>query len=249
MTLEEAKGALSAYLLSNRKSTVDQNEDGSLAIKTPWGDNTISLSISEYPTELFDALNSVILPERFSALWHEKTKDFEVIYTAVPLTGDQVDMLERKFKFTFKGRTYDCEFLRSSTQLLAIAEHLQPVGQSAKYRNLPTFFVYVHSSKDADIVPKIEGMFPISFWIRNFDCTEDTAVEICRHLNFYMSYYDTSSPTIDIHTPTAQAEKPRERFIAGTFPKTIISTEFLMHFWHGSRGGDFYVVFYIAFRF
>ena len=70
---------------------------------------------------------------------------------------------------------------------------------------------------------------------------DEATVSLCRHLNFYMSYYDAYSPIIAMHAPKQEGGEPRERYIAGSFPKTIVAAELnsnLMHFWAGSRSGD-----------
>jgi len=86
-------------------------------------------------------------------------------------------------------------------------------------------------------------MAPFSFWIRNIEWNDNEVVALCRHLNFYITYYDSYSPNIDMHATKQEGAKPRERYISGSFPKTIVATELnsnLMHFWAGSRGGDMF---------
>jgi hypothetical protein len=244
MTIDEVNQALRDFLERHKKSSIAVSPDDNsiLIVKNPWGDEALVFTIpKDDPQTLFDVLNAVLLPHQFSGLWHTDSKDFEILYTALPLGGEQSAMKDRKFVFTFRGKDYTCEFMRSSDRFLCLAEHVQPISPSAKHRNIPSYQYYVHAEKGIGGAVKIPDMSPISFWIRNFDWEDETAVALCRHLNFYISYYDTASPTIDIHAPTQEGGEPRERYIAGSFPKTIVATELnsnLMHFWAGTRGGD-----------
>jgi hypothetical protein len=141
VTLDEAKLALANFLEANTKSAVikTSGDKGVLVVQTPWGDSSILLRLPDDPAALIDALNNLLLPERFTALWHKDTNDIEFIYTAYPLNGTQWDVRERKFNFTFRGKEYRCEFARSSDRLLTIAENSMFVGPSnSEHRNLPS---------------------------------------------------------------------------------------------------------------
>ncbi len=255
MNIDEAKIELEPYLKAHKTSIVTAVEGGGdqLVVRLPWNDTSIAIFIPADAEALVAALNSLLLPERFTAVWHRDTKDFEVIYTAFRLRGSQTDMHGRSFIFTYKGREYTCEFGRSSERLLTIAEHVKPIGPSNTYhRNLQSYSSYVAARKAGE--PDVEGgMIPVSFWIRNFEWDDESAVEISRHLNFYMSYYDVEMPRILIHPPKQEREsqKPRERYITGSFPKTIVAADLnsnLLHFWMASRGGDMFRRFLYCFQ-
>ena len=44
-----------------------------------WGEEAIEIPLHNDDEELFEALNAVRLPPRFTAIWHDDTKTFEVI--------------------------------------------------------------------------------------------------------------------------------------------------------------------------
>ena len=89
MDVEAAKTALADFLTYNPQSSVVVEEDGATAIANPWGDDSIYLAIPDQDNRgLIDALNHIILPEQYTALWHRESKAFEIPYTAFPLVSD-----------------------------------------------------------------------------------------------------------------------------------------------------------------
>lgn len=84
---------------------------------------------------------------------------------------------------------------------------------------------------------------PISFWIRGIDWDEDFIVDLIKHLNFYMSYFDSFSPTIAIHDfpESKDIYESKVRYCAGKFPESIKSTKIdrvLLNFWEAAAAGD-----------
>jgi hypothetical protein len=244
MDVEKASTELAAFLGNNPSSSVEHSETFNTTILArPWGDSSLVFEINYgNANDLFAALNSVVLPERFIAISHCDTHDLEIIYTAFPLHGDQEEVKSRKFEFTFKGKTHVCEFARCSERLLTIARSAKFIGPSTTdHRNLPSFVYFV----DAVNADDVKDWSPVCFWIRGVEWNAEDVVDLASHLNFYMSYYDTRSPNIRIFAPKKEiaASETRERFIAGKFPKTILGTELnsnLMHFWNASRYGDMF---------
>ena len=106
MATDELRERLQSFLIQNPETDIAPGLDGP-AIKTPWGDESLELRLSPVDSSLIDTLNSVILPLRFSALWHEDSKALEIIYTAVPYDAD---LNERNFRFRFRDHDYSCSF-------------------------------------------------------------------------------------------------------------------------------------------
>jgi hypothetical protein len=85
-TLELARAALIPFLENNPTSKIGPGPKADAAfILRPWGDETMTLEIPQRNNEISEILNNVIMPERYSALRHLKTGDFEVIFSAYPL--------------------------------------------------------------------------------------------------------------------------------------------------------------------
>jgi hypothetical protein len=253
LELGAARELLEKYLNLNQYSNIEERDDEldgeltkkSLFIKSPWGDSTIDIRIPENYDTLFDTLNNVLLPERFAAIWHVDTKSFEIIYTAFPLRGHQEDVAKRAFTFSFEGDEYECQYGKSSDRLLTIAEYYVWRGMSSSnHRNLQSFQYFVEAKKGSDdAFPFPEDSIPTSLWIRNLEWDQEKAVELAMHLNFYMSYFDTRSPTINIFPPKEEKSKRKEaeRYIAGYFPAKIVGRQMnanLLHYWSQSNSGD-----------
>jgi hypothetical protein len=207
-------------------------------IYQPWNDDSIALLVGpDNPKPLADALNALILPQRFSAIWHKDTKDFEVVWTAFKLSGPAIEIADRKFDFRFGNKVYKCEFGDSSPRLMEIAHaSIQIKGTETGYRNLISLEMYSMNSGQ-DRLDK-----PRSFWIRNVEWDEDFVVDFAYHLNFYMSYFDDRTTKIIIHPRTeVSTVKPQERFIAGKFPSNIqakVIDPNILHFWQAAHGAD-----------
>ncbi|WP_149530670.1 hypothetical protein [Tardiphaga sp. P9-11] len=229
----------SANPLSKYSETIqtgDAPEKDFNVIEQPWGDDSLVLMVPDDAQAFADVLNQVILPPRFSAVWHIDTKDLEIIWTAFSPTDTIKEFSKRKFTFNFKNRDYTCEFGSSSERLLAIGRTALLVRTSAtSYRNLQSFTMLDH--EETELLGE-----PMSFWIRDIEWNEDAVLEFAYHLNFYMTYYDTKSPRIIIHAiPPEKTLTPQTRFSAGAFPATIRTKNVdvnLLHFWLAARDGD-----------
>jgi len=79
-----------------------------------------------------------------------------------------------------------------------------------------------HSNKQPDLT---------SFWVRGVEWDENELVEMIRHLNFYMAYYDRETPAIVIHDVSAAGLRGGEacRYPFGEFPTAIKSRHIASH--------------------
>jgi hypothetical protein len=237
---ERAKKLFDEFLKANPSATIgnvgrDQEKFG--AVRSPWGDPSVAIILPEDPKTLADALNNLILPERLSAIWHRDARELEVIWTAFILSTASEEVVNRKFVFRHKSVDHECEFAEASNRLKLIGSLARPITLSeTSWRNLQSFQL---QSENPD-----RGIFrePLSFWIRNIDWDEDIALDLIHHLNFYMSYYDTMTPMVLVHSPAKkETYKPLNRYISGSFPNAIVSRETdsnALHFWAAARSGD-----------
>jgi len=239
----EAEKLLAPFLAANPYSKIEETtfkQQTRLVIQKPWGDASLAIGLQGDTKTLAAALNQLVLPPRFSALWHGDTKDFEVIFTAWKLAGSYADMIGRKFVFNFGKRDYTCEFSDSSARLLTIArDTIHISGSDTGHRNLLSFEMFANS--DPDIRQMVEK--PFSFWIRNVgDWDEDRVVDLAYHVNFYMSYFDDATSKMIIHPTTAVTTvKPQTRYIDGKFPQRIRAKTIdpnILHFWGAAHGAD-----------
>jgi hypothetical protein len=240
---------LTAFLEDNKNSSVISSEEiedqaEGFAIKDPWNDASLIIKIDEEDRDFTSKMNSIILTERFSAIWHKDTKDLEVIFQAFPLAKPIADLRGRIFTFRFGLRSYECEFAPSSLRLEAIAKNVVPVQSSkTNYRNLQSFKTYFSLLKDENTPQAfIEACQPLSFFIRKIDHVQDEMISTIAHLNFFMSYFDRRTPTVVIHPPKIKRSNVAEqRYVAGRFPSNITARSIddnLLHYWEAASQGD-----------
>jgi len=239
-TLEDVKQALRKFLDANPASTLSTLEIPKVGkihrLEKPWGDPTLVLLLPEDPAKTISILNSLFLPERLSALWHQDTKDIEVIWTALPLSPDQQEIAGRKFTFRFGSKNYKCEFGDASDRLLGLSGLFAPVTNPSdtQFRNLLSFIRMAQQPHNEQDKTEYHAR---SFWIRKVGLDMAGAIRMIECLNFYLTYYDARSPSVlihDIHDPVA----PQHRYREGKFPEKITGRNFdenLMSFWDATH--------------
>ena len=247
-TVEELKRSLEPFLTDNPSSSIGSLPFPPLAtaVIEPWGDSTIAIDLGSQTENLVAALNRVILPERLTGMWHKQTKAFEVIYTAVPLTGSpSAEVYARAFDFNFDGKTYRCEFRDSSPELLLIADAYTAAGpfSSTNHRNLGSFQRYVRSERGQAGYSKLPDARPLSFWITGLENWSETVSRaLVQHLNFYMKYYDQLTPVILVHASKSESEaRTHVRYPFNDFPKAINARtidDVRLNFWMAAQTGD-----------
>jgi hypothetical protein len=235
---------LSSFLDRNPDSKVEKKiirGDEHHVVANPWNDKSLSIQLAD-DEQLFDALNNLILPERFTAVFHADRKVLEVIWTAYLLPEGQAEVKNRAFKFVYLSNSHKCHFSRSSDRLLKLAEYIIPIRMSGtSFRNMQSFDYYVKKQKNPDaIFPSIDE--PFSFFIENIDLDRDDIVELTNNLNFYLKYYDNHSPIVMLHQiDEDEKPAPRLRYISGKFPTHIKGKKLdnnLLSFWEASSVGD-----------
>jgi len=210
---------LESFAHVNPEATVETTEEAFLVSK-PWGDDSLTFRVSHEARAVADALNSLRLPPRFSAIWHRDTLDIEFIYGPIPANDE---LRGRRFTFYFDGRPLVCEFAEASERLVHVANSSRIVGRSLTlYRNLRTTREYFRVMKRVESGGANVTFELTSFWIRNCDVNEADLPDLAHHINFYMRYFDRSTPVILVHEDHVgkEAEKPT-RFLFGPFPTHI----------------------------
>jgi hypothetical protein len=234
--------AIAEFLQSNPTSAVAAFSEPSacIGIKNPWGDESIAIELND--DKIISVLNNVVLPERYTAIWHKNTNRFEIIFTASELNEPYSCLPERKFIFVYQNKEYTCTFDKSSNELLTIASHFFAVGPItlSLHRNLGSFKNYSKLLEEGRSPGKA---IPISFWIDGLHWDENVVLRLVNHLNFYMAYYDTASPLIAVHSPKAEniARQPQPRYLFEIFPNNINVREIddnILKYWEASRAAD-----------
>ena len=216
-------------------------------IYEPWNDPSIAIiAPKDDDSALAEALNSIFLPPRYTALHHRDLRKMEVIWTAYKLEQGQEQIQDRKFIFELEGVEHECTFARSSDRLLAIAKESMPLQMSSTdFRNLRSFATFANDREEEGLPSHGE---PLSFWISEVDWDDDKILNLVRHLNFYLRYYDSESPVVQVHPVKPEIEiNPKMRYFEGVgFPATISGRSLdpsLLVLWNAafgtSRPGNF----------
>ncbi|MFH5926805.1 hypothetical protein [Roseomonas xinghualingensis] len=238
---------LSTFLADNPKSPLAEinSPKECFAIQTPWSDNSMVIEVDGENGALHEALNAVILPARYAAIWHKDKREFEIIWTAFKVPSGISDVAGRQFTFRYDNIAYKCEFGPSSERLLVIASSVMPIGPSTtQYRNLFSFSTYLTGKENENASPSTPFGEPLSFWIRDipWDWDDDRMLDLATHLNFHMYYYDTRTPQILMFNMGQEAViKPQSRYREEKFPAIINARTIDAHayyFWDASLSGD-----------
>jgi hypothetical protein len=241
-----ARAALAPFLEANPLAEFnEESEEAPLAIRRPWGDRSIRLLVPD-PIEPFaNVLNQLYLPPRYSAIWHRDTNDFEVLWSAFRLSEDLRPLDGRRFKFKFRDHEYVCEFGASSKRIGVLARAFSPASPpETNYRNLTSYDMYEsRADYEARFPEMVQYMdVPRSFWIRNLNWNEDEILALITHLNFHLSYFDSASPIIFVHSlPTNTTTERPTRYPAGEFPKNVSAKDTdpnLLFLWEAARTGE-----------
>jgi len=215
---------LAPFLSRNRNAKVEKR--GELYYVTnAWNEESISFLLEpDSESNLIAALNELILPPRFTALYHLDTNTMEYIFT---LLARNSPFLSRQFEFSMESKTYHCRFEDASDRLLLLSKLFRPIGGRGDDRNL--LLLNMYNNPDILQTLGLEENFiidrkPVSFFVSEFEAfDEEKIVEISKHLNFFMQYYDRKTTSIIIHPPESGETEPVKQlqFVETEFPKDI----------------------------
>jgi len=210
------KKRLNPFLTNNPYSDVEL-VDKFLVVSKPWNDESLILGWTREKGKLFiDTLNNLILPPRFSAIYHIDTNTMEYIYTR--LKPDD-PILSRQFIFNLDDKQYLCKFDRASERLMTLVSlYARTRDSRSSFRNL----IYLEENTPEE-EPTSIGMVPVSFYVSGFqEYNENEIVEVSKYLNFFMQYYDRGSPIILLHSFAELSNAlPLLECIEGGFPNAI----------------------------
>lgn len=230
MEIEVVRAKLEDFLANHPECTLTfkehyiegQSSVQEAAITLPWNDKTLQISVPQdgaEAAELFESLNSVLLPTKYSAVFHRANNTLEVIWTAFKLSPVLEEVSSRGFTFNFDGKAHWCCFGEATPCLITIARSTSPVAMAnhTNYRNITSLVAYANNFGGGHGVDK-----PLSFFVDCADLGINEIDDMIKHLNAHMLYYDTRTPFILIHEDTPSDDhKPRDRYLHGAFPDRI----------------------------
>ena len=164
-------------------------------VLNPWNDSSFAFMIPK--TAKIPSFTNILLLEEFSSILDKKNNVWEFIYS--PEKKDK-EIISRKFKFIYDGKTYECSFEKSSRYLKFFAESFRLIKSETKtsYRNLRQFKDYYSKEKPDYVKEYFKDRFPYSFYVKGDINAISDKIKFAKTLNFYLSYYDRLSPAIQI---------------------------------------------------
>lgn len=208
------------FLDLNKISQFDNSDGDSIKINSPWGDNSLAIFVPQDESELDElasVLNSILLPEEFSAILHVETEELEVLWTAYKLKPHADDVRNRCFEISWNGIARKCYFARASEAVVTLAKHCVPVSNAGAtaHRNIPSFNLFAREVEH----PMLDE--PITFRVDCSGLDDSERINFIRHLNSYMIYFDRRSPRVLIHAAPEKKFETIANISGEKFPKII----------------------------
>lgn len=180
----------------NNPSVVVEENAEFVLVKKPWDDDTVVLKI---PNGGVTDIPDTVLFKEYAALFEKSTNTFEFFFDVIK---NDSKVKGRTFNITFRGKEYRAEYHEPSSTFETIVKAAEKVCDDSEtdYRNLFRFKPYYDSIEgNNDISKTDENKVPINFFLQGDGFrTLDTKgkIELFKHVNFYMTYYDRNSPYI-----------------------------------------------------
>jgi len=174
-------------------------------INNLWSDNSFMCRFDKDSD--FSSLEDIELPCELNAIFHKNEQKLEFIFA--PLSNDQ-HYLNRKTTFYYKGIELKTEFGQPSEALKLLSMGFRKIDtpNDSSYRNLEIFCDYYRLDDQNEPMKKyFEDKIPYSFYVQgDFKKTKNEFVQICKHLNVYLKYFDRKSPIIAIVNNDAKSD-------------------------------------------
>lgn len=213
--------------ITNNNSVKAEIKDELLIINNCWNDDSFMFKFSN--EEPLDYLNNIVFPNELFAIFHKDKNLYEFIYS--PLREENI----REFSYIFCSQSFKLYYAKPTEVFKSLVTHfsLNNLEESNDRTYGLLRFAQYYSYTDVDEQEKI---FPTNFFIEgdftNFPYEEH--INLFRHVNFMLSYYDRKSPRIliynlseenlnDILVPCKNKnESFPERIMSNSFDPTLL---------------------------
>ncbi|MPM12444.1 hypothetical protein SDC9_58797 [bioreactor metagenome] len=209
-------------------------DDKKILLEKLWNSESIKVILDIEEFDKINDLNNVIIDPKFDAIIHKDTNQIEFIYRYIdPGNEIQSQFLTRKFDFFFNGEKFSCEFKEPTDRLLLLARGFYKQSTNLEEFIVPQLVQFRDSqfikSLPSKLVEYFQVRVPRNFFISSSKSIVDVdIVDVAKHLNIIMRYYDRQSPLIVIHEENekeANSIKKPKRFIENKFPDIITITD------------------------
>ncbi len=205
-------------LKKNNPSIIISQETEHYNVENLWEDEGVLIRFEK--TIDLSPIQNLSFPPEFSAILHLDKQILEIIFSPLP---PNYSLIGRAFDFHFEGELFKAEYKESSEAFKIIATAFREkdsANSKTEYRNLKEFRDYYRKDSLPPFLKKYyEDKVPINFQISgNFSLVKDL-ISFCKHINFYMSFYERHSPMILIFE---KDKFEKEKFVIPCYSRSEI---------------------------
>lgn len=202
-----------------------KEETEHLNITGLWNDSSLMCRYKK--NQDLSSLNTIQLPEEFSAIIHVQNNQIEFIFNPIESGAEVVN---RDFCFNYNNESYMLSYKESSEvlKLLAMGFHKTEDDRGETYyRNLSMFKGFFSEDKSDRMKEFFKNKVAISFFVEGDISKIEDLKSFSKHVNFYMNYYHRKSPNILIFAEKQEKEVYNEfcHTIENGFPNHINSVK------------------------
>lgn len=202
---------------NNPEIQVAQSASKGIIVSNCWGEKATCFSFSSVRDCAF--LKNIVFPQELFALYHKDKHIYEFVYAPLP------EKYNRSFVYIYQQQKYSLYYGEPSPEFKKLSLHFQLAQETdfedRTYRMLRFHQFYKNGS---------DNLIPVNFFIKG-DFSSNVFrehLELFKHVNFFLKYYDRDSPTILFF----KKEEPLSDIVlpckSGTeeFPKEIYSKKY-----------------------
>lgn len=169
----------------------EKDDNDVILISNCWRDSSCVFKFKNNESHNLRFLNNIIMRDELLAIYHIKEQMYEFIFT--PLANK----FQRDFKYIFEGKEFHLYYSTPTKAFEKLSLHFDlndSDGISDRAFAFMRYSQYYTEKKENPI------LYPTNFFVKgNFRNIQfDEHIELFKHINFLMSYYDRKSPTIHI---------------------------------------------------
>lgn len=178
---------------SNNECVEIINTDTKISIIKGWGDDSIYF---EYDIQdNLEPLDRIVLKKELFALYHIDKQMYEFIFLPLP------EKYERTFDYIFCGKEFHLSYEQPTETFISLAQqcrHSDCTDITDRAYALLRYHSYYKSFENEALV---QELYPTNFFIKGpFDeISYEEHLELFKHVNFMLTYYDRKSPNILIY--------------------------------------------------
>lgn len=171
----------------NNKEINADVKNKKIIVSNCWGDKNIRFVFSSNRDCSF--LKNIIFPKELFALYHKDKELYEFVYAPVQKE------IKRSFEYYFQQLPFKAYYGTPSNEFIKLASRFD-FSQDADVNDRTYGMIRYASFYKEDAMDN--GPVPINFFVKGgFNSIKyNNHLELLKHINFFMSYYDRRSPTI-----------------------------------------------------